>query len=219
MKTEATLFISTFATLLAIINPLEVLPVYLRLVSGQDRNTQRIVALKACVYALFLCFFFLIFGNIILRLFEVPMSMVRIAGGIILMKIGFDLFSPSASRQDSQLHSNGADLAGNVAFVPLAMPLMCGPGAIATILGMTSIVKNSGAEIFSFFAVSLAILATLFATYLLLAYAPKITARVGPMAIDATTRIVGFFVSAMGVGLIFNGIVEALQLHGIASLH
>jgi multiple antibiotic resistance protein len=218
MKTEAALFVSTFATLLAIINPLEVLPVYLGLVSGQEERTQRIVALKASVYALGLCFFFLIFGNIILRVFNVPMSMVRIAGGIILMKIGFDLFSPSASRGKS-LHASGVDLNNNIAFVPLAMPLMCGPGAIATILGMTSTIKNSRAEVFSLIAVSVAILAAMLATYLLLAYAPKLTKKIGPMAIDATTRIVGFFVSAMGVGLVFDGVIEALELHGITSLH
>jgi multiple antibiotic resistance protein len=217
MKAEVALFVSTFVTLLAIINPLEVLPVYLKLVSGQDRRTQRTIAWKACFYALVLCFFFLIFGNLILRLFDVPLAMVRVVGGIILMKIGFELFSPSGGGSSAVADGAGPD--SNVAFVPLAMPLMCGPGAIATILGMTATVKHSGTELGAFAAVSAAIIGTMLVTYLALAYASKLTEKIGPMGIDATTRIVGFFVSAMGVGLIFNGVIEALEMHGLTSLH
>ena len=97
MGRELSLFIGTFTTLLAIINPFEVLPVYLKLLEGKDVETHRQVAWKACVYALLLSLFFLIFGTLILHLFGVPLAMVRIVGGIILMKIGFELFSPSKS--------------------------------------------------------------------------------------------------------------------------
>jgi multiple antibiotic resistance protein len=75
------------------VNPLEVLPVYLKLLEKRDARTHRQIARKACIYALLLSLFFLIFGTLIMRLFGVPLSMVRIVGGIILMKIGFELFS------------------------------------------------------------------------------------------------------------------------------
>ena len=96
---------------------------------------------------------------------------------------------------------------------------MCGPGAIATILGMTTLIKHSEVEVPAFVATALAILATMFVTYLCLAYAGKLVDRLGPMGIDAITRIVGFFVSAMGVGLIFDGVFEALQAHGVTPPH
>jgi len=217
MGHELTLFVGTFATLLAIINPFEVLPVYLKMLEGQDAATHRQVAWKACFYALLLSLFFLIFGTLILRLFGVPLSMVRIVGGIILMKIGFELFSPSAA--GGVIPEGGADQGSNIAFVPLAMPLMCGPGAIATILGMTSTIKQSSTELVSFVVIVLAILATMLVTYVCLAYASKLSDTLGPMGIDAITRIVGFFVSAMGVALIFDGVIEALQTHGVTSLH
>src|SRR5262245_17570771 len=132
VQRELALFVGTFTTLLAIINPLEVLPVYLKLLAGADVPTRRAVAFKSCVYAAGLCFFFLIFGTLLMRIFGVPLSMVRIVGGIILMKIGFELFSSSPSEKNSMLGGGAAP--GNIAFVPLAMPLMFGPGAIATIL-------------------------------------------------------------------------------------
>ena len=143
--------------------------------------------------------------------------MVRIVGGIILMKIGFELFSPPPG--GSKAVAGGAGPDADIAFVPLAMPLMLGPGAIATVLGFTSAIRQSSEQLGSFAAVGAAIVATLFATYLCLAYADTLTRRLGPLGIDAATRIVGFFLPAIGVGLIFDGVIEALQTHGIIAPH
>jgi multiple antibiotic resistance protein len=215
---EFTLFVATFTTLLAIINPLEVMPVYLRLLEGKDDATHHSVARKSCTYALLLCFFFLVFGTLMLRLFGVPLAAVRIAGGLILMSIGFSLFNPKPSGAGSSTSGEGVDL-DKIAFVPLAMPLMFGPGAIATIIGMTSTIERSSAHILSFVAVAGAIVATMLVTYACLANADRLVKLIGPMGIDAATRIVGFFVVAIGVGLLFDGVFEALQLHGVTSVH
>jgi multiple antibiotic resistance protein len=212
------LFIGTFATLLAIINPFEVLPVYLKLLQGKDAETHREVARKSCIYALLLSLFFLVFGTLILRLFGVPLSMVRIVGGIILMKIGFELFAPSSSG-GGVIPAKSSEQDANIAFVPLAMPLMCGPGAIATILGMTATIKRSSTELTSFIAIVAATVATMLVTYLCLVYAGKLSEKLGAAGIDAITRIVGFFVSAIGVALIFDGVIEALETHGVTTLH
>jgi multiple antibiotic resistance protein len=88
---------------------------------------------------------------------------------------------------------------------------MFGPGAIATILGMT---KHSEFVFASAVAICLAIVATMFVTYLFLAYAKTVLSRIGPKGIDAATRIVGFFVASMGMGLIFHGVVQAIQTYG-----
>jgi multiple antibiotic resistance protein len=212
MDPSVTLFVSMFTTLLAIINPLEAIPVFLGLMKGKDGAEHRSMARKACLYALLLMFFFLVFGNLLLRLFEVPLSMVRVVGGVILMRIGFDLFAPSA---DSNLVPAGAAAGQDISFIPMAMPIMVGPGAMATVIGLTSTIKSSEHALLSFSSVSLAITAVMLVTYLSLVYAKTILRKVGPQGIDAATRIVGFFVSAMGVGLIFHGIVEFLQSYGV----
>ena len=217
MTRELSLFVGTFTTLLAIINPLEVLPVYLQMLAGKDDATHRKVAIKACLYALLLSFFFLLFGTLLLRIFGVPLSMVRVVGGLILMRIGFTLFMPQ--KTETPAHSGTASENANIAFVPLAMPLMFGPGAIATIIGMTATIERSSTELLSFVAVAAAIVATMVATYICLANARRLTHWIGPLGIDAATRIVGFFVSAMGVGLVFDGVFEALATHGVTSLH
>jgi multiple antibiotic resistance protein len=214
MDAPLTLFVSVFTTLLAIINPLEALPVFLKLLAGTDDATHLRVARRSCFYAALLMFFFLVFGTLVLRIFGVPLSMVRIVGGIVLMKIGFELFSPS-DQAGSLLAAPSGGKADDVAFVPLAMPIMFGPGGIATILGMTSMIKHSELEVASFLSVSAAIAATMAVTYLCLAYAKPLLRRLGPKGIDAASRLVGFFVATMGMGLIFHGLVEALQSYGV----
>ena len=207
MEPTLTLFISLFTTLLAIINPLEAIPVYLDLVDNKPEDEQRRVARQACFYATLLCFFFLIFGTLLLRIFEVPLSMIRVVGGVILTKVGFELFAPPASGGMIP-HTGSGDQ--DVAFVPLAMPIMFGPGAIATVISMASTIKQSAEELLHFLAASMAIVACMATIYLALIYAKPILRRMGSQGIDAATRIVGFFVAAMGMGLIFHGAVEFL---------
>ena len=212
MNAHITQFLGMFTTLLAIINPLEAIPVFLGLLQGKSDAEHRQVARKACFYALLLMFFFLIFGNLLLRLFEVPLSMIRVVGGVILMRFGFELFAPSPA---SNLVPSAGKGDQDVSFIPLAMPIMFGPGAIATVIGLTSTIKDSDRAVISFAVVALAICATMLTVYLSLVYAKNILKKIGPQGIDAATRIVGFFVSAMGVGLIFHGTVEFLQSYGV----
>jgi multiple antibiotic resistance protein len=215
------LFLATFTTLLAIINPFEALPVYLGFAARLDDKARRSLAFRSCLYALILMFFFLIFGTLLLKVFDVPLAMVRIAGGIILTRLGFQLFSAPSSvgGDDATAGQGGSSEQSDAAFVPLAMPIMFGPGAMATILGMTSQVKHSSSELASLISVSAALVATMATTYLFLAGGRPLQQRLGRRGIDAATRIVGFFVASMGIGMAFDGIIEALEMHGMTSLH
>ena len=208
MHPAITLFVSLFTTLLAIINPLEAIPVYLGLTDRQGEAEQRRVARQACIYAALLCLFFLLFGTLLLRIFEVELSMVKVVGGVILMRVGFELFSPSPA---GGLIPKGDSGETDVAFVPLAMPIMFGPGAIATVISMASTIKQSSEEIAHFVAACLAIVACMAVTYLSLVYAKSILRRIGKQGIDAATRIVGFFVATMGMALIFHGTAEFIE--------
>jgi multiple antibiotic resistance protein len=212
METLIPLFLSTFSTLLAVINPLEAMPVFLQLLQGQDQEAHHRVAFKSCLYATILMFFFLIFGTLIMRLFGVPLSMIRIVGGIILMRLGFELFAPSPENRFIPTGNSGSDQ-GNIAFIPLAMPIMVGPGVIATILGMTSLVQRH--DLMPLLVIAAAILSVMFITYRILIRSEILVRRFGKMGIDAASRIVGFFVAAMGMGLIFHGVIEALTTYGI----
>ena len=217
MEHAVTLFVGTFTTLLAVINPLEAIPIFLQLMEGREEGVHLEVARLSCLYGMLLLIFFLAFGHLVLWIFGIPLSMVRVVGGIILMRLGFELFAPSPS--GGIIPSSGEESAGqplDVAFVPLAMPIMVGPGAIATVLGMSSLVEHPGHAVI--LSVVLAIVATMFVTYLSLVYARKIRTWIGPKGVDAATRIVGFFVASIGMGLVFHGVVQALQQYGIVHI-
>jgi multiple antibiotic resistance protein len=213
MEQMLSLFVGTFTTLLAVVNPLEALPVFLSLTQGKDAKALRSLAFRSCLYALILIISFLVFGTFVLKIFGVNLSMVRIVGGIILMKIGFDLFMP-AKQGEGITNSAAGGGSADPAFVPLAMPIMFGPGVLATVLGMTSI-KTVGKELLSICVIAVAALACMFVIFLTLAYAQKIVRHIGEKGIDAATRLVGFFVAAMGMGLIFHGLIEFLQTYHI----
>ena len=160
--------------------------------------------------------FFLLFGTLLLKVFGVSLSMVRIVGGIILTRIGFELFAPSPSAKLIPSGDNGGGQA-SVSFVPLAMPIMFGPGGIATLIGMAATMHLTRSGMETYLASFLAIAATMLVTCLSLTYAGRILTKIGPKGIDAATRITGFFVSAMGMGLLLGGIVEFLHSIGIVT--
>lgn len=206
------LFFSSFTTLLAVINPLEVLPVFLTLTESKDAPARRRIAVRAALYTALLILFFMFFGAFVLKVFGVSLQMVRIAGGIVLTRIGFELFTPSESGR-SALLDPGPD--ANIAFMPLAMPLMFGPGVIATVLGMMASIDKSPHEVAAYAAILGAGALAVLLTFLCLAFADRLVNWLGQTGIAAVTRIVGFFISAMGVSLVFGGVMGALGGYGV----
>jgi multiple antibiotic resistance protein len=164
-------------------------------------------------------FFFLIFGTLLLKVFGVSLPMIRLAGGIILAQIGFTLFSSPSSIATSAGSGQGGEGHG-VAFVPLAMPIMFGPGAMATLITMASEVERvKRGEVAGFAWISAGLVATMAVTFVVLVFAEPLQKRLGARGIDAATRIVGFFVAAMGISMAFDGTMEALKSFGFGYWH
>lgn len=209
MDAAYSLFVATFTTMLALVNPLEAMPIFLGLTGGMTREQQLGVARRGCLYALALMFFFLLFGPLLMRAFGVPLAMIRVVGGIVLMKIGFELFSPTPGA--SIISPAKKDAPADVAFAPFAMPIMFGPGGIAAILGLASTIHGDAQKLPPFLAIAAALVLTMALTYIALVRANTIVKYVGAAGLDAMTRIIGFFVAAMGGGLVFNGVMEAIK--------
>lgn len=206
MNHHLTILIGTFTTLIAVINPLETLPIFMAFSKGKNKLDTRKLAFRSCLFALILMLSFLVLGTFILEIFGVNLSMVRTVGGIILLKIGFDLFNDPSKFLDS--YSSGKSDT-DPAFVPLALPIMFGPGVLATVLSMTATKKGSD-DLATIAMVAIASLACMTLMYFILTSANQIVKRIGQKGIDAATRLVGFFVATMGMGLMFHGIGEFL---------
>jgi multiple antibiotic resistance protein len=125
-----TSIIFAFGTLFAIVNPLSTSLVFMKITRGMDKKERQKIALKSSTYAFIALAVFLFAGQYILSFFGITVYAFRVAGGLYLLKIGFDMLSPQL-RKNSDNYESDKD---SIAIIPLAIPLLSGPGALTSVL-------------------------------------------------------------------------------------
>src|SRR6185436_420418 len=153
-----------------VVDPPGALPLFIAMTARDSRQKQLSMALRACVAGALLLFFFAFFGALIFKWFGVTLAAFRVAGGILLMLTALDMLraEPSKTRTSQAETQEGAEK-DDIAIVPLAMPVLSGPGSIATVM-----VLMSDQDVYPRgIAVSIAIVITFLATYLTLLAAQK----------------------------------------------
>lgn len=203
------LFLTVFMTLLPITNPLGNAAIFLSMTEGNTLVERRSQALRGSIYMfLLLCVFFLS-GALIMKFFGITLPGIRIAGGLVVAKIGFDLLaSKSESSNSPEEKAEGRNKA-DIAFSPLAMPLLAGPGAIAAIMGLAGNLKTHDV---AHYAVAIsAIFVVCLICWAVLRSSDQLLKFLGVNGANALTKIMGFLLLCMGVQLVINGII-ALKL-------
>lgn len=199
---DAQLGVHVFAAVLAIMDPIGNVPIFLSLTRQSAVAQRRLMALQATLVAGGVIAVFALTGPFLLGTFGISMAALRIAGGFILALVALDLF-----RNGCTDHSHSACIDGSAAFVPLGTPLLAGPGAIAT-----TMVHVDGADgRAELAAVALALVAVLAVVYLALRYAGGISRVLRPNGLNLTTRLMGLITAAISVELVISG-ARALQL-------
>ncbi|MEZ0394014.1 MAG: MarC family protein [Desulfurococcaceae archaeon] len=124
-------FVSYYVQLLAIMNPFSALPTFVALTSGLDAATRKRILKRAYVAMLILVAAFATIGNLILMAFNISIASLRIGGGVILMTLAIDMLgeAPRTKSMDPR----------DIAVVPIATPLIVGPGTMTTLLLLTSL--------------------------------------------------------------------------------
>ncbi len=188
---------------LFIVDPIGVVPLFVTMTAHDDAAKCRAMALRACITAAGVLIFFALSGSLIFRFFGVSLSAFRVAGGLLLMLTALDMLraQPPATRTSPQETQEGADRE-DIAIVPLAMPLLAGPGAIATV--MTLMAQFNGDAV-SAAAVVVSILITLGITYLVLRSANGVKRVLGQTGIAILERIFGLILAAIAVQFVFDG--------------
>jgi len=193
----------SLTALLAVINPLEVLPVFIAVTATQSAIQRRRTARLATVYAFVLLLVFILMGHLILRLFSISIDAFRVAGGILMLMIGLEMVHSrfSAVAHPTVREYAEAVKAEDVALMPLATPMLSGPGAITTALVMVG-------DGFSLWRILLSIGIALFVlglTYILLIAAETVHKRIGANGIGLLTRMMGLLLIAYAVQMGFQG--------------
>lgn len=199
------LFLGTFVGLLPIVDPLTAAPTFLALTEGQSEARRREQALRGCRYMVAILVAFLVGGRFIMSFFGISIPGLRIAGGILLAGLGMEML---AARQRDILadpaEREAARRKDDISFSPLAMPMLSGPGSIAVTIGFTSLATGW----LDYLAIIAGIAAMAALTYATLRLASRGVQFVGPVGVDALTRIMGFLTMCIGVQFVVNGVLD-----------
>jgi multiple antibiotic resistance protein len=196
----AATLIKSYISILAIMNPVGLLPIYYFLT--QDYSKEEIIELLKTVfiYVLLIIFTFCIFGDYIFALFGISIDAFKIAGGLLLLKIAWDMLHAEISRIHH--HPKEKEDVENIAIVPLATPLLAGPGTITTSMLLVNSTNSFSLKIISYIAIILASLTSVFILY----NSKKIMKILNQAQINAIIRLMGLLILALSVQIICSGI-------------
>jgi multiple antibiotic resistance protein len=198
-------FITALISLFVIIDPSGNVFPYLAL-SATAADASRDLARRACLYSFFILALFIVLGRLVLNFFGISLPAFQIAGGLILFRIAFDMLEGRGhfNRLDTSSSLVAADYR-DTALVPLAMPLMAGPGAITTILVLTSRSRSRLEDGLIFAALGLVILLS----YLVFRFAEQLLGYMKESGMRLLTRIMGLILAALAVEFVIQGLRTA----------
>ncbi|HEX2861455.1 MAG TPA: MarC family NAAT transporter [Lacunisphaera sp.] len=198
------IYLGTLLGLLPIINPLSAAPTFLMITEGDSEEFRREQARKGCFYMVAILVCFLTGGTFIMNFFGISIPGLRIAGGILLTGIGMGMLtSPRPDTATEAEQHEAARRKGDISFSPLAMPMLSGPGSIAVTLGFTSLATGW----LDYAAIIAGIITVALLTYAVLRMSGGLVRFIGPVGVNAMTKIMGFLIMSMGVQFVVNGIL------------
>lgn len=198
------LYFSAFVTLFVVIDPPGCAPIYAGLVSRADRQAQRAMAIRATIIASAILFGFALFGRALLGALHIELDAFRIAGGIMLFLIALEMvFEKRTQRREDRAEKVRADpVVEDVSVFPMAMPMLAGPGAIASIMLLMSRAEGTGQVVMVLGALATVMLLTLAA---LIAAGPLM--RVFGDKVEAVvTRLLGVLLAALAAQFVIDGL-------------
>jgi multiple antibiotic resistance protein len=198
--------VTSLISLFIIIDPPGNIFSYLALCAGFPGATARSLAWRACLYAFLILALFLPLGRLLLQFFGITLPAFQIAGGLILFRIAVDMLEGRGhfNRIDTSSSLNAADYR-DVALVPLAVPLLSGPGAISTVLILTSRSKNYLED--GLILLSLALVLLL--TYLCFRFSEFLLRYLKETRVRLLTRLMGLIMAALAVQFVLEGLMAA----------
>ncbi len=198
-------FLISFTTLFATVGPADVAFLFAALTGKNTSSERRRIALKGTLFAGGIMLVFGIVGDPLLRLFGISLPALRVAGGILLLLISLDMVFVRESGAVTTTDEEEEDAMGrpDISVVPLATPLLAGPGAIGSIILLTSANAHEPLRLGMVF---LAILAVLILSYLMMLAATGIQRVLGVTGVHVVSRIFGVLLAALAVQFVFDGL-------------
>jgi multiple antibiotic resistance protein len=195
-----------FGSLISIVDPFAALPIFLALTGGQDRSAQARTARVATLTCFSVLAIFGVAGTFIFSFFSITLPAFKIAGGVLLFGVGLEMMrgkqSETRATEEEQVEAVAKE---DIAIIPMGLPLLSGPGAIATVMVLVGKAR-SWPERFGVYAAIVAVSAL---TFLVLRSAALVARVLGRTGINLIGRIMGLILAATAIQFVLDGVHEA----------
>lgn len=194
--------VTVFMAFFAIMNPIANTTVFAALTSDRDKSEQVKIAAKALLIAFIVIVMFAVLGKSIFHLFGITLPALRITGGILVFLVGYHMLQGSNSSLHTAAGSNDTD----VAVSPMAVPILAGPGTIATAMNYSA--AGGWMEIL-LTVIVFAVLCVV--TFCCFVFSSKIMSAIGESGLGIVTRLMGLILAVIGVQMLVTGIKAAFS--------
>ncbi len=200
-----------FSAIFFVVDPFAVVPVFITITEGDSEEKRREMARRACMVSAAILLAFLVGGGLIFKLFSLTLAAFKIAGGILLLLTALDMLRsmPARTRTSGKELSEAVNKP-DVAIVPLAMPLLAGPGAIATVMVLVGKAPNATGRA----SVYVAIFMVSLIAFGVLRSASLMARVLGQTGINLISRFMGLILAAIAVQFVLDGVLEAFPRLG-----
>jgi multiple antibiotic resistance protein len=195
--------LTALVTLTVVIDPLGVAPIFVAMTAGLSATERKATLNRALLIAFSVTIFFLLAGQLILSYLGVTVQAFGISGGILLFATALPMLfghRPGLQAPESQEHTTAGE---DVAIFPLAIPLLSGPGTIATVILLAS---QAGSDPLRLLIIAIAAGLVFLAAWIVLRTGQRLLVRLGEGKMHILTRVLGIILAALAVQYVLNGI-------------
>jgi multiple antibiotic resistance protein len=203
MKEWLSFSLLSLSAIFFVVDPMGAIPVFMAMTGGDSPEKRRDIARRASVAAFLVLTTFAVAGTLIFKVFGITLGAFKVAGGVLLLLTSIEMLraQPQRTRMTPEAERVGAETE-DVAIFPLAIPLLAGPGSIATV---TTLMAKAGRKAFAI-PVILSIALTCVASYAMLVAADRISRLLGVTGLSVMNRVIGLIIGAIAVQFMFDGL-------------
>ena len=204
-------FLESTILMFVAIDPISLVPIFAGLTSGLNKTQVRSIYLRASFVSLLVLSSFWLFGNAILDVMNISMDSFRIIGGLFLIVIAFQMVfeQRQTRRQNTANTAIDDETIESIAIFPLSIPLIAGPGAMATSLLLS---KESYISVTDAVVSYLPILVVIFIAFIAMWLSSKLASRLGPTIITVVQKIFGLLLGALAIEFVIEGIRNSFNI-------
>jgi multiple antibiotic resistance protein len=206
MKELLSFSLLSLSAIFFVVDPMGVIPVFVAMTRDDSDEKKADVARRASVAAFAILTVFAVAGTFVFRVLGVTLGAFKVAGGILLLMTSIEMLRATQARtRVSPEEATEAEGKEDVAIFPIAIPLLAGPGSIATV---TALMGRAGRIVYAV-PVVLSIAVTCFASYLMLRAAGRISRLLGVTGLSVMNRVIGLIIGAIAMQFIFDGLRDS----------